>query len=354
MTNFTVLVQPVRILDGYQADGATLTNVGATPIYINNNSAVSNINQVIDIGGSMYFEPYTEVWAVVNSATLNGQLTATFDASDRFSNVAPGITYVGTFGMTSAGSSINYAFDIGSSAGSQFQAYKIVLRFPGAGIDPTTSGDYEYVVGANLSTLANTTQTLQSSILMDRAVILTISNFAPAYVIVPLTGATSGTLFITPPANTSAVGSMVMDVYGLTHAPTQLIAWSDPSLTLSSIWQRKGNSWYYEIASVASPLTVFLPAMGANFTIGVTGTNATVQAGQNVVIQTFTTTPATIATKYSWDSTLLSFTAASQVLANQRTYTTTPGLPLAIRINNNGTTMTDIRVWIQNNALIGA
>jgi hypothetical protein len=351
MTNFTVLVQPVRILDGYQADGATLTNVGATPIYINNNSAVSTINQVIDIGGSMYFEPYTEVWAVVNSATPNGQLTATFDASDRFSNVAPGITYVGTFGMTSAGSSINYAFDIGSSAGSQFQAFKIVARFPNGYLSPTTAGDYEYVMGAKLNGLGINYQTLQSSILIDATVSGVPSNTAPTYVVVPLTGATSGTLFITPPANTDPVGNMVMDVYGLTHAPAQPIAWSDPFLTLRNDWIQRGNTYILSIASLSSTTLYYLPAVGANFTIGISFNAGAI--GQLAQLQTWTTAPASTATKYLWDSNLLQATVTGNT-ATQRTFYTTPGVPLGININPLGSALTNLRIFIQNNAQIGA
>jgi hypothetical protein len=352
MTNFTVPIQPVRILDGYQADGVTLTNVGATPIYINNNSSVTTINQVIDIGGSMYFEPYTEVWATVPSASVQGQLTATFDASDRFSNVAPGITFIGTFGMTSAGSSINYAFDIGSSAGSQFQAFKIVARFPNGYLTPTTSGDYEYVIGAKLNGLGVNTQTLQSSILIDATVSGVPSNAAPGYVIIPLTGATSGTLFITPPANTNAVGDMVMDVYGLTHSPAQLIAWSDPSITLRNDWIQRGSTWILANPSISLPATYYLPAMGANFTIGVTtGGTATSLTAQLV---SWTTAPASSATKYYWDSALISYSGASALTTSiQRTYYTTPGVPLALLIIPTGGSFTG-RIWIQNNAQIGA
>jgi hypothetical protein len=181
---------------------------------------------------------------------------------------------------------------------------------------------------------------------------LVVTNLAPAYVIVPLTTATSGTLFITPPDNTAAVGNMVMDVYGLTHAPAQLIAWSDPSLTLSSTWTKKGNTWYYAIATTSATTSVFLPAMGANFSIGVTATVAT-NVGQNIQLQTFTATPATTATKYNWDTALASFTAAG-TLTTQRTYYTTPGLPLVVTILPNGTAITNIRLWIQNNAQIAA
>ena len=356
MTNYTVTVQPIKILDGYQGNGVTLTNVGATPVYINNDSSVTTINQVIDIGGSMYFEPYTEVWAGVTSASLNGLLTAVFDASDRFSNVAPGITYLGTFGMTAAGYPINYNFDIGSSAGSQFQAFKIVLRFPnGLGVSPTTSGDLEYVIGATLNSLGVNGQTLQSSILIDNTVTGTISNMAPAYVIVPLTGATSGTLFINPPANTDPIGSYVMDVYGLTHAPAQLIAWSNPTLTLRNDWFQRGNTFILPIASLTTtPTGYYLPAMGANFTIGVSYfiTAANVQSA---VLQSWTTTPATSATKINWDSNILTASGQGGQVAAQRTYYTTPGVPLQVLITP-GTVggLTNIRIWIQNNAQIGS
>ena len=351
MANYTITVQPVRILNGTQDNGVTLTNVGSVPVYIANDSSANTISQPLDIGGSIYFEPYSEVWGTVSDPDLQGQVTGTFNASDRFNNPAPGISYVGTFGMTSAGSSINYTFDLGSSAGSQFKAYKIVVRFPNNGINPTTAGDYEYTVGANLNVLGQNTQTLASSILIDPTY-LVVTNLAPAYVIVPLTTATSGTLFITPPANTAAVGEMVMDVYGLTNAPAQLVAWSDPSLTLANSWNKKGNTWYYAIASLSANTSYFLPAVGANFTVGVTMTVATT-AGQNVQIQTITASPATTATKYNWDSTLLAVTAAGSI-ANQRTYYTTPGIPLALTINVNATTVTNIRIWIQNNAQIGA
>jgi len=353
MSNFTITQQPVRILNGTQSDGVTLTNVGNLVVYVANDSAATTISQPLDIGGSMYFEPYSELWGTVNSTTMNGQLSGTFSASDRFNNPTPGISFIGSFPTTTVGGDVNFDFDLGSSLGSQFKAFKIVVRFPNSGFSPTTAGNYEYSVGADLNFQGQNQQSLYSSILIDTSV-LPVTNLAPAYVIVPLTTATSGTLFITPPANTAAAGELVMDVYGLANAPAQVIAWSNPILCLSTVWKQKGNTYYYEIASTATFTTVLLPAMGANFTIGATATNAATLAGQNLVIQTFTATPATTATKYSWDSPLIAFTAGGQTLANQRTYTTTPGLPLAIRINTNLSTITDIRIWIQNNAQIGA
>lgn len=351
MSNFTITQQPVRILNGTQSDGVTLTNVGNVVVYVANDSAATTISQPIDIGGSMYFEPYSELWGTVNSTTMNGQLSGTFSASDRFNNPTPGISFIGSFPTTGAGLATTWDFDLGASLGSQFKAFKVVVRFPNSGITPTTAGDYEYTVGGKLNFQGSEQQSLTSSILIDNTV-LPIKNLAPAYVIVPLTTATSGTLFISPPTNTAAAGELVMDVYGLSNAPAQLIAWSDPSITLNTNWKPKGNSWYYDIASTSATTSVFLPAMGANFTIGATGTVA-VAAGQSVIIQTFTATPATTATKYNWDAVLLSF-AAVGTLAAQRTFYTSPGLPLVITINPNAIAMTNIRIWIQNNAQIGA
>ena len=354
MTNYTVTVQPIKILDGYQGNGVTLTNVGATQIYIANDSAVTTINQVIDIGGSMYFEPYTEVWAGVTSANFNGLLTAVFDASDRFSNPTPGITFIGSFPTTGAGLGTSWDFDLGASVGSQFKAFKVVVRFPNSGITPTTAGDYEYTVGAKLNFIGAEQQFLASSILVDNSV-FPVTTLAPAYVIIPLTTATSGTLFISPPVNTAAAGELVMDVYGLSNAPAQVIAWQDPSVTLSTNWKRKGNLWYFEIASlVTTPTAYFLPAMGANFTVGCSFTLASA-VSQTVQLRTFTATPATTATQYVWDTNLFTSTGLAGSFGAQRTYTTTPGIPLTMLFTpGNAPGMTNIRIWVQNNAQIGA
>ena len=351
MSNFKITQQPVRILNGTQSDGVTLTNVGSVVVYVANDSAATTISQPLDVGGSMYFEPYSELWGTVNNTTINGQLSGTFSASDRFNNPTPGITFIGSFPTTGAGLGTNWDFDLGASGGSQFKAFKIVVRFPNNGINPTTAGDYEYTVGAKLNFIGPEQQFLTSSILIDNS-LLFVTNLTPAYVIVPLTTATSGTLFISPPTNTAAAGELVMDVYGLSNAPAQLIAWSDPSLTLSTNWKRKGNSWYYDIGSLTLSTVVYLPAMGANFTIGATATISTL-VGQSIRLGTFTATPATTAPKYDWDVPILAWTATG-TLSNQRTYYTTPGVPFVMSILPNASSMTNIRLWIQNNAQIAA
>ena len=358
-TTYQVNDTPTQIIIEQQNDGALLTNTGQNIIYISDDSGVNSQSQIIDIGGSINVIPGSDVWAIVNDVN-NGSLLVTRNADFRYSQNAAPITYLGSVNNTANGSA-TYNFNQTGGVSSQFKAYKIVMRVTDRAFTTTNAGDYLWTFGANLNLyefginagLSTETQNVQSTFYISNKS-EPVPNVSYASLVIPVNNALSGQLFISPPTNTMTSGTWVMDVYGLTDSPGQLVPWEDPTVTklpINSVsWVALGDSWLWRsTAAAVAPSAVPLPNMPAPFRIAVIWTQADTTS-RIVTVQYYY--GATATTPYSniqqYDSTLVQGGAAAGTYAGSKEYSTTPNTPLTI-LTTALTSTTNIAILVSRN-----
>jgi hypothetical protein len=281
------------------------------------------------------------VWAIVND-TNPGSLLVTRNADFRYSQNAAPVTYLGSVNNTANGSA-TYNFNQIGGVSSQFKAYKIVMRVTGTAFTTTNAGDYLWEFGASLNLyelgvgngLSPETQNVKSTFYISNKS-EPVTNVSYASLTIPVNNALSGQLFITPPANTMAAGTWVMDIYGLTDSPGYLVPWEDPTVTkaavMSTSWQALGDSWLWRSTTGAvAPSAVPLPNLPAPFRIAVSWTQADA-TGRVVTLQYYY--GATATTTYSniqqYDSTLVQGGSAAGTYAGSKEYSTSPNTPLVV------------------------
>ena len=269
---YNITTTPTRLVFAYSDTGVYLTNTGFNTIYVGTDSAVTNLSQPLDIGGSLYFEPGIELWAAVIDTTNAGNLTITYGASDRWSNFAPPITYLGTTLTTTTGQTLlTQKFTLSNSAASQYKAYKIVVRLVASNFTPTISTDQLWRIGAVLNFENSPTTLDMFTTVFITATTYFAANRSLASVIVPVTNATSGTFQIGIPGNTRAAGDIAMDIYGLSTAPPHMVPWQDlGTLSGTGTWTQTGNTYRWNYVT-GSPLTnstdIPLPIVSAPYNI---------------------------------------------------------------------------------------